>query len=66
VDKFELYKIFMGTKTVFVAWVTLVSIFFSIILVMKIAIKTRYYVWIPLYIGHIALIVSVATHFSQT
>lgn len=55
----------MGGKTVFIAWIALVSIFFAIILVTKIAIKTSWYIWIPIYIAHIALVVTVATQFSQ-
>jgi hypothetical protein len=65
VDMLSLYMFFMGGKAVFIAWIALISIFFTIILVTKIAIKTSWYIWLPLYIGHIAAIVTVSTQFSQ-
>lgn len=65
VDMLELYKFFVGTKTVVSAWLALVSLFFLIILVTKFALRHSAYFWIPLYILHIALMISIATYFSQ-
>jgi hypothetical protein len=39
-DVLELYKFFIGGKTIIVAWLTLALIFYLIILVTKIALKT--------------------------
>lgn len=64
-DMLALYKFFMGGKTVFIAWISLVAAFFLIIFITKIAIKVSYYLWVPLYIAHIAAVMSIATYFSQ-
>lgn len=64
-DMLALYRFFMGGRTVFVAWIALVFTFFLIIFVTKIAIKVSYYLWVPLYIAHIAAVMSIATYFSQ-
>lgn len=64
-DMLALYTFFMGAKTVFIAWISLVAAFFLIIIVTKIALRSSYYFWIPLYIGHIAAVMSIATYFSQ-
>jgi hypothetical protein len=66
VDMLELTSFFVGIKTVCMAWVALFCIFFTIILLMKFALKSSPYLWIPLYICHISLIFLVATYFSQT
>lgn len=62
----ELTSFFVGIRTVCVAWLALISIFFTIILLMKFALQSSAYLWVPLYIGHIALMGLVATHFSQS
>jgi hypothetical protein len=65
VDMLALYTFFMGVKTVVLAWIIMTMIFFSIILITKVSLVARYYIWLPLYIGQIAAIISTAVHFSR-
>jgi hypothetical protein len=65
VDVIALFKFFMGLKTVSIAWVCLSVMHFLIILITKIALISKLYVWIPLYILHISSVIIVATYFSK-
>jgi hypothetical protein len=60
-DMIAFLNFFTGAKTVFIAWIALVFVFFTIIFVTKIAISHSWLVWLPIYVGHISLIVTVAT-----
>ena len=47
---------FRGWQTVFVAWFVLAFIHFSMIFLVKIALKTTLIIWLPLYIAHQSLL----------
>ena len=64
-DMLALYKFFMGGRTIFAAWLALAATFFLIILVTKVALKVSRYLWIPLYVAHIAAVMTIATYFAQ-
>jgi hypothetical protein len=66
VDMIALFGFFRGTKSVIVAWIALSLIFFCIIFITKIALKTTRYIWIPLYLCHITVLLSAATYFSKS
>lgn len=66
VDMIGLYKFFMGTRTVLVAWISLVTVFYTIVVITKIAIKYSIFIWLPLYLSHLSSIILVAVHFSST
>ncbi len=55
----------MGAKIVLIAWINLVLVFFTIIFVTKMAINSPIYQWLPVYILYIALLILIATHYSQ-
>ena len=59
-------KFFRGSDTVFLNWCILVLIHFSIIPLVKIALKTKIFVWLPLYISHILCIVYFSLQVSYT
>lgn len=61
-----LFDFFKGAKTVILAWITLAVVFFCIIFVTKIALATSYYVWLPLYLGFIAFLTSIAVYFVKS
>ncbi len=63
-DMIGLFNFFKGPQIVITAWISLAVIFYSIILVTKIALHTTKYLWMPLYFLHICLNIGVATHFS--
>ena len=65
VDMSELHRIFKGTKVVIMAWISLFFIFFTIIFVTKFAINSSFYLWLPLYILYVFLLLSVAAYYSQ-
>jgi hypothetical protein len=66
VDMLALYTFFMGGKTVILTWILMTMLFFCIVLITKISLVTRYYVWMPLYLLQITAIISTAVHFSGT
>ena len=55
----------MGAKIVLIAWINLVLIFFTIILVTKMAIHSPMYQWMPVYIAYVVLLILIATRYSQ-
>lgn len=55
-DVMSLSKIFRGSKSVLIVWLVQVSIFFLIIPLTKIALRTRFFIWLPLYLGQLSLI----------
>ena len=65
-DGISLYVFFKGTRTVIMAWIMITLIFYCIIFITKIALHTNRYVWIPIYILHIAANTSTAIYFSQS
>ena len=65
-DMMAMFAVFKGTETVIMAWVVMTTVFYLILVVTKIALRTSRYVWIPLYITHLSLILYVATHFAGT
>jgi len=65
VDMLALYTFFMGGKTVILAWILMTMVFFCIILVTKVSLITRFYIWGPLYILQITAIITIAVHFSR-
>jgi sterol O-acyltransferase len=66
VDVIALLTFFKGAKIVIIAWLVLSCIFFSIIIVTKIALRTSKWVWMPLYIIHPIANLSVATLFATS
>lgn len=66
VDVLQLSKFFLGGKTIIVAWLSLAVIFYLTILVTKIALKTKWYIWIPLYLTQISALMATATYFSMS
>ena len=60
------FKIFSGAKTIIMTWMILATIFFCIVFVTKIALKTPKYVWLPIYICHAASNLTVATYFAKS
>lgn len=56
---------FEGVIKVIVYWIAMVVIHFSIILIVKVGIKTKKYVWMPLYVMHGALLLATAIYCSK-
>ena len=65
VDMIELFVFFKGTKYIILSWLVMSSLFFGIIIVTKIALKTDKYIWMPLYAAHIGANVWVANYFAN-
>lgn len=64
-DMLALFKFFRGTQTVILAWLSMTFIFYLIVPVTKIALRTKSWVWVPLYSLHLVLNLSVATWFAR-
>ena len=65
-DLTSFFELFSGVKTLVTAWLTMAFIFFCIIFITKIALRTNRFIWIPLYIGHASLNLLVATYFARS
>ena len=65
VDMIALFAFFNGTRTILIAWLSLSVVFYCIILVTKIALKTSKIIWLPIYFTHISVLFYIGTHFSQ-
>ena len=61
-----MFKFFSGAKTVIMAWIFLALIFFCIVFVTKLALRTPSYIWIPVYLLHATINLSVAIYFSKS
>ena len=65
-DIFSFLKFFSGAKTVIFSWLILATIFFLIVFIMKIALRTNRYIWIPLYVCHVSANLTVAIYFAKS
>lgn len=65
-DMFALFQFFRGAPTVILAWLSLTSIFYLIVPVTKIALRTKSWLWVPLYSLHLVTNISVATWFARS
>ena len=65
VDMTAFFGFFRGTHITLAAWLLLSVIFYSIILVLKLALKTSKVVWMPVYLLHISSSIWVSIQFSR-
>ena len=66
VDMIAMFNFFSGAKTVIMAWMILAVIFFCIVFITKLALRTPNYIWFPIYIAHASANIYVATYFSKS
>lgn len=64
-DMIALFRFFRGGQVVCTAWLLMTLVFYAIIPVTKIALKSKSYIGIPLYCLHIATNMGIATHFAS-
>ena len=65
-DMITFIQFFSGAKTIILTWLILATIFFSIVFITKIALRTHRYFWIPLYICHVSANLTVAIYFAKS
>jgi sterol O-acyltransferase len=65
-DMIALFQFFNGARTVIITWLTMSCVFFCIVLVTKLALRTSRYVWIPVYILHSTINLSIAMYFARS
>jgi sterol O-acyltransferase len=64
-DMLALFEFFRGAQTVILAWLSLALTFYSIVPLMKVALRTTRWIWIPLYCLQIGTNLTVATWFAR-
>ena len=62
VDLILLFEFFSGAKTVIITWLMMSFVFFGIVLVTKLALRTSRFIWIPIYIIHCSINFFIAMH----
>ena len=65
-DMIAFMTIFAGVNTIILAWFSMATIFFCILLVTKLALRTNRYIWVPIYFCQIAANLSVACYFANS
>lgn len=65
-DMIAFLSFFAGTKTTILAWMLLAMDFFAVVFIVKLALKSSVYLWLPIYLIHIWSIFAIATYFSGT